>query len=70
MFWDLVGLRPETTHQVSQLYGDRGIPDGYRFMHGFGINTFKMVNADMKPFYCKFHLTVLKTYSLLATLKI
>jgi catalase len=37
------------------LFGDRGTPDGYRFMNGYGSHTFKLVNADGKPVYCKFH---------------
>jgi catalase len=55
MFWDFISLRPETTHQVMFLFGDRGIPDGYRFMNGYGSHTFKMVNAQGEPVYCKFH---------------
>lgn len=34
MFWDFISLRPETTHQVMFLFGDRGTPDGYRHMNG------------------------------------
>jgi catalase len=56
MFWDFITLRPETTHQVSFLFSDRGIPDGYRHMNGYGSHTFKMVNANGKAVYCKFHL--------------
>lgn len=56
MFWDFISLRPETTHQVSFLFSDRGIPDGYRHMNGYGSHTFKMVNKDGKAVYCKFHL--------------
>lgn len=55
MFWDFITLRPETTHQVSFLFSDRGTPDGYRKMNGYGSHTFKLVNADGKPVYCKFH---------------
>ena len=55
MFWDFISLRPETTHQVSFLFSDRGIPDGYRHMNGYGSHTFKMVNAQGSPIYCKFH---------------
>jgi catalase len=55
MFWDFISLRPETTHQVSFLFSDRGIPDGYRCMNGYGSHTFKMVNAAGEAFYCKFH---------------
>ena len=55
MFWDFISLRPETTHQVSFLFSDRGIPDGYRFMNGYGSHTFKMVNKDDEGVYVKFH---------------
>eukprot|EP01098_Paradermamoeba_levis_P004921 TRINITY_DN2096_c0_g1_i1.p1 TRINITY_DN2096_c0_g1~~TRINITY_DN2096_c0_g1_i1.p1 ORF type:complete len:499 (-),score=101.82 TRINITY_DN2096_c0_g1_i1:102-1598(-) len=55
MFWDFISLRPETTHQVSFLFSDRGTPDGFRFMHGFGSHTFKLVNAQGKAVYVKFH---------------
>ncbi|KAL3881095.1 hypothetical protein ACJMK2_027558 [Sinanodonta woodiana] len=55
MFWDFITLRPETTHQVSFLFSDRGTPDGYRHMNGYGSHTYKMVNKDGKPVYCKFH---------------
>ena len=46
MFWDFISLRPETTHQVSFLFSDRGIPDGYRHMNGYGSHTFKLVNKE------------------------
>lgn len=55
MFWDFISLRPETTHQVSFLFSDRGIPDGYRHMNGYGSHTFKLVNAKEEAVYCKFH---------------
>ena len=55
MFWDFITLRPETSHQVSFLFSDRGIPDGYRHMNGYGSHTFKLVNAANEPVYCKFH---------------
>jgi len=55
MFWDFITLRPETTHQVSFLFSDRGTPNGYRHMHGYGSHTFKLVNSQGKPVYCKFH---------------
>ncbi|CAG0883435.1 unnamed protein product [Cyprideis torosa] len=54
MFWDFISLRPETTHQVCFLFADRGIPDGFRRMHGWGSHTFKLVNAEGEPVYCKF----------------
>lgn len=40
------------------LFSDRGIPDGYRCMHGYGSNTFKLVNANNIAVYCKFHYRV------------
>ncbi|XP_018495282.1 catalase isoform X1 [Galendromus occidentalis] len=55
MFWDFIALRPETTHQVLILFSDRGIPDGYRHMNGYGSHTFKFVNDKDEFFYCKFH---------------
>ncbi|XP_064093149.1 catalase-like [Macrobrachium nipponense] len=55
MFWDFITLRPETTHQVTILFSDRGTPDGYRHMNGYGSHTFKLVNAEGKAVYCKFH---------------
>ena len=58
MFWDFISLRPETTHQVSFLFSDRGIPDGYRHMNGYGSHTFKLVNAEGEAVYCKFHYKV------------
>jgi catalase len=58
MFWDFITLRPETCHQVSFLFGDRGLPDGYRHMNGYGSHTFKLVNAEGKIVWCKFHLKV------------
>ena len=58
MFWDFISLRPETTHQVCFLFADRGVPNGYRHMNGYGSHTFKMVNAKNEPVYCKFHFKV------------
>eukprot|EP01101_Sappina_pedata_P007055 TRINITY_DN365_c0_g1_i1.p1 TRINITY_DN365_c0_g1~~TRINITY_DN365_c0_g1_i1.p1 ORF type:complete len:510 (-),score=165.01 TRINITY_DN365_c0_g1_i1:73-1572(-) len=56
MFWDFAALRPESCHQLSILFSDRGTPDGFRHMHGFGSHTFKLVNKDGEPIYCKFHM--------------
>nr|AXV48271.1 catalase [Dugesia japonica] len=54
MMWDFQSLRPETSHQFAFLFADRGIPDGFRHMHGFGSHTFKLVNENDEPVYCKF----------------
>lgn len=53
--WDFIGLRPETCHQVSFLFSDRGTPDGYRHLNGYGSHTFKTVNAAGEAFYVKWH---------------
>jgi len=55
MMWDFISLRPETIHQVSFLFSDRGTPDGYRHMNGYGSHTFKNVNAAGQAVYVKYH---------------
>lgn len=55
MFWDFMSLRPETLHQMMFLFSDRGIPDGYRHMHGYGSHTFSLIDDDARVTYCKFH---------------
>uniref|UniRef100_A0A3B4B0Y6 Catalase n=1 Tax=Periophthalmus magnuspinnatus TaxID=409849 RepID=A0A3B4B0Y6_9GOBI len=55
MVWDFWSLRPESLHQVTFLFSDRGIPDGFRHMNGYGSHTFKLVNAQGEGVYCKFH---------------
>lgn len=52
MFWDYLSQNPESIHQVMVLMGDRGIPDGYRFMHGYSGHTFKLVNKKGDWVYC------------------
>jgi catalase len=54
-FWDFVSLQPETMHHVMWAMSDRGIPRSYRMMEGFGVHTFKLVNARGKVKLCKFH---------------
>jgi len=56
MFWDFLSQRPESIHQVMFLFSDRGTPDGYRHMNGYGSHTFKLVNSRNEAFYCKFHI--------------
>jgi len=55
MVWDFWSLNPESLHQVLILMSDRGTPDGFRHMHGFGSHTFSMVNANDERVYVKFH---------------
>ena len=54
-FWDFFSHSPESTHMVTILFSDRGIPRNYRQMHGFGSHTFKWVNADGQACWVKYH---------------
>jgi catalase len=53
--WDFWTNLPEALHQVTIVMSDRGIPDGYRHMHGFGSHTFSFVNEAGERFWAKFH---------------
>ena len=64
-FWDFVSLMPESTHMLMWLMSDRAIPRSYRMMQGFGVHTFRLVNAEGASVFCKFHWTPkLGTHSL------
>jgi catalase len=54
-FWDFVSLMPETTHMLMWVMSDRAIPRSYRMMQGFGVHTFRFVNAAGKSRFVKFH---------------
>ncbi|HVU91972.1 MAG TPA: catalase, partial [Jatrophihabitans sp.] len=54
-FWDFVSLHTEATHHVMWAMSDRAIPRSYRTMEGFGVHTFRLVNADGEPCLVKFH---------------
>ena len=54
-FWDYVSLQPETLHNVMWAMSDRGIPRSYRTMEGFGIHTFRLINAEGKATFVRFH---------------
>ena len=54
-FWDFIGLMPESMHMVMWTMSDRAIPRSFRFMEGFGVHSFRFVNADGKSTYVKFH---------------
>ena len=56
MFWDYLSQNPESIHQVMILMGDRGIPDGYRFMHGYSGHTMKLVNKSGDWVYAQIHM--------------
>ncbi|OAN26440.1 catalase [Mycolicibacterium iranicum] len=54
-FWDFVSLHTEATHHVFWNMSDRGIPRSYRTMEGFGVHTFRLVNAKGDTSLVKFH---------------
>ncbi|WP_406283012.1 catalase [Embleya sp. NBC_00896] len=53
--WDFWSHSPEAIHQVTWLFGDRGIPASYRHMDGFGSHTYQWVNAEGEAFWVKYH---------------
>jgi len=55
MMWDFWSLSPESLHQVTILFSDRGTPDGYRHMDGFSSHTFSLINSKNELFYAKWH---------------
>jgi len=54
-FWDFMSLMPEAIHMLLWTMSDRGIPRGFRFMEGFGVHTFRFINAKGASTYAKFH---------------
>jgi catalase len=54
-FWDFVSLMPESTHMLLWVMSDRAIPRSYRMMQGFGVHTFRFVNARGESRFVKFH---------------
>jgi catalase len=54
-FWDFVSLEPETQHMVMWAMSDRAIPRSYRMMEGFGVHTFRLVDAKGKTTFVKWH---------------
>jgi catalase len=55
MQWDFWTLSPESAHQVTFLFTDRGTPRTYRHMNGYGSHTFTWINAKGEAFYVKYH---------------
>lgn len=53
--WDFLTLTPESLNQVTVLFSDQGIPYGFRFMDGFGTDTFSWYNSRGEYFYIKYH---------------
>ena len=54
-FWDWASLSPESTHMLMWIMSDRAIPRSYRMMEGFGVHSFRLVNAAGVSTYVKFH---------------
>ncbi len=54
-FWDFVSLMPESTHMLMWVMSDRAIPRSYRMMQGFGVHTFRFVDASGESRFVKFH---------------
>jgi catalase len=53
-FWDFISLTPESMHMIMWIMSDRAIPRSFRFMQGFGVHTFRLVNADDESTFVKF----------------
>ncbi|MBC7769515.1 MAG: catalase [Phycisphaerales bacterium] len=54
-FWDFISLSPESMHMIMWTMSDRAIPRSFRFMEGFGVHTFKFLDADGAATFVKFH---------------
>jgi catalase len=64
-FYDFAGLSPEIFHMLMWVLSDRAIPRSFRMMQGFGVHTFRLINAKGETSLCKFHWTPLQgTHSL------
>ncbi len=60
MQWDFWSLCPESLHQVTILFSDRGRPRTYRHMNGYGSHTYSLINAAGERVWCKFHFKTLQ----------
>lgn len=58
--WDFWSLSPESLHQVTILMSDRGLPQSYRHMNGYGSHTYSFINAEGQRFWVKFHFKTLQ----------
>lgn len=54
-FWDFISLMPESMHMVMWIMSDRAIPRSFRFMEGFGVHTFRLINSEGASTFVKFH---------------
>jgi catalase len=60
MWWDFWSQVPESLHQVTILFSDRGIPRGIPYMNGYGSHTYSFINARDERFWVKFHFKTLQ----------
>lgn len=58
--WDFWSLSPESLHQVTILFSDRGLPKSYRHLNGYGSHTYSFINAKNERFWVKFHCKTLQ----------
>jgi catalase len=54
-FWDFISLTPESMHMIMWAMSDRAIPRSLRMMEGFGVHTYRMINAEGESVFLKFH---------------
>ena len=54
-FWDFISLMPESMHMIMWIMSDRAIPRSLRMMEGFGVHTFRLINANDESVFVKFH---------------
>ena len=63
MQWDFWSHSPEALHQITILMSERGVPDSYRHMNGYGSHTYSLINADGERFWVKFHFKTLQGHA-------
>ena len=54
-FWDFISVLPESAHMIMWAMSDRALPRSYRMMEGFGVHTFRLINAEGVASFVKFH---------------
>ena len=54
-FWDFISLMPESMHMICWAMSDRALPRSFRMMEGFGVHTFRLINAQNQSSFVKFH---------------
>jgi len=54
-FWDFISLTPEAMHMIMWIKSDRTIPRSLRMIEGFGVHTFRLLDAEGRSTFCKFH---------------